>query len=80
MHCTTRKFWECYDKLSKAVQKTADQSYELLKKNSSHPSLHFKKVGRYWSVRVGQNYRALGTEEAAPVAPESPAFLRRASC
>jgi hypothetical protein len=24
-----------------------------------HPSLHFKKVGRYWSVRAGIQYRAL---------------------
>jgi hypothetical protein len=27
-----------------------------------HPSLQFKKVGRYWSVRVGLRYRALATE------------------
>ena len=24
-----------------------------------HPSLHFKHVGRLWSVRVGKGYRAL---------------------
>lgn len=24
--------------------------------------MHFKKVGRYWSVRVDENYRALGFE------------------
>jgi hypothetical protein len=27
-----------------------------------HPSLRFKKVGTYWSVRVDDNYRALGIE------------------
>jgi hypothetical protein len=28
----------------------------------SHPSLHFKKVNKYWSVRIGKAYRALGIE------------------
>lgn len=34
----------------------------LLKINSRHPSLQLKKVGRFWSVRVGSHYRALATE------------------
>jgi len=44
------------------VRRLADRNYELLKKNPKHPSLHFKKVGRYWSVRVGSHYRALAVE------------------
>jgi hypothetical protein len=32
----------------------------LLKQNPKHPSLQFKQVGRYWSVRVGAHYRTLG--------------------
>lgn len=62
MHYTTRRFWDCYNTLPETVQRTADQCYELLKSDPSHPSLHFKKVGKYWSVRVGQSYRALGVE------------------
>ena len=63
MHYTTQKFWKCYDNLPLQVQHTADKSYELLKTDPSHPSLHFKKIGnRYWSVRVGLDYRALGVE------------------
>lgn len=62
MHYTTRRFWECYNDLPETVQRTAEQGYELLKIDPSHPSLHFKKVGKYWSVRVGQSYRALGVE------------------
>ncbi|MCC0179507.1 hypothetical protein I4641_21335 [Waterburya agarophytonicola K14] len=63
MHYTTRKFWKCYDKLTLQVKRTADQAYELLKTDPSHPSLHFKKIGnKYWSVRVGLDYRALGVE------------------
>lgn len=62
MHYTTPRFWKCYDVLPENIQKTADRCYELLKTDPSHPSLHFKKVDKYWSVRAGQNYRALGVE------------------
>ncbi|AFW94211.1 MULTISPECIES: hypothetical protein [Nostocales] len=63
MHYTTRRFWKCYDELSPQVQETADQCYELLKADPFHPSLHFKKIGKkYWSVRAGLDYRALGVE------------------
>ncbi|HUH83723.1 MAG TPA: hypothetical protein VLX85_03895 [Stellaceae bacterium] len=34
----------------------------MLKENPRHPSLRFKKVGRYWSVRIGSRYRALAVE------------------
>ncbi len=62
MHYTNRKFWSYYAQLPEDVQKIADNSYELLKTNPNHPSLHFKKVNQYWSVRVGKSYRALGIE------------------
>ncbi len=62
MHYTTQRFWKCYSALPESVQRVADQNYELLKIDPSHPSLHFKKVGKYWSVRAGKGYRALGFE------------------
>ena len=62
MHYTNRKFWSLYDKLPNEAQKIADNAYKLLKNNPTHPSLHSKKVGQYWSVRVGISYRALGIE------------------
>ncbi|MER3435946.1 MAG: hypothetical protein C4288_21870 [Leptolyngbya sp. ERB_1_1] len=63
MHYATRKFWKCYDVLPETVQDTADQCYELLKSDPSHPSLHLKKIGKnYWSVRAGLDCRALGVE------------------
>ncbi|MDY6786113.1 MAG: hypothetical protein SW833_26805 [Cyanobacteriota bacterium] len=62
MRYTTRRFWECYDALPEAVQRTADRNYNLLKATPNHPSLHFKKVGKYWSIRAGRGYRALGVE------------------
>lgn len=62
MHFTTRRFWQCYDSLPEPIQQVADENYELLKADPSHPSLHFKKVGKYWSVRAGRDHRALGIE------------------
>ncbi|HEY4671105.1 MAG TPA: hypothetical protein VIG78_03475 [Gemmatimonadaceae bacterium] len=34
----------------------------MLKANPQHPSLHFKRVGKYWSVRIGSDFRALGID------------------
>lgn len=62
MHYTNRKFWLFYNELPEDIKQIADYSYELLKTNPNHPSLHFKKVNKYWSVRVGKAYRALGIE------------------
>ena len=58
----SRAFWEAYDRLPKQVRDLADKNYALLKENPRHPSLQFKRVGRFWSVRVGLRYRALATE------------------
>ena len=61
-HFTSPSFWESYDKLPHEVRKLADKNFELLKQNAVHPSLHFKKVSDYYSVRIGIRYRALGIE------------------
>jgi hypothetical protein len=55
-------FWRAYERLPKQVRALADKNYALLKENPQHPSLQFKKVGRFWSVRVGLRYRALAAE------------------
>jgi hypothetical protein len=62
MHRTTPRFWRCYAALPPEVRLTADQCYAMLKIDPKHPSLHLKKVGKYWSVRAGASYRALGLE------------------
>lgn len=49
-----------YRQMPAEVQATADKNYALLKQGPHHPSLHFKKIGPLWSVRVGEHYRALG--------------------
>jgi hypothetical protein len=40
----------------------ADRAFALLKRDLRHPSLHFKKVARFWSVRVGLHHRAIGVD------------------
>ena len=54
------QFWTCSSTLPKPVQQLARKSFALLKNDPRHPSLHFKKIGRFWSVRIGLTYRALG--------------------
>ena len=61
-HHASGKFWARYDSLTQTAREAADKSYELLRKDPRHPSLHFKRVGHLWSVRVGLHYRALGTD------------------
>ena len=61
-HLASPPFWEAYGKLPESVREVADKNYALLKANPRHPSLQFKKVGRFWSVRVGSRYRALAVE------------------
>jgi hypothetical protein len=61
-HFASASFWDSYHFLPAETQELADRSFDLLKENPQHPSLHLKKVGRYWSVRVGRRYRAIGIE------------------
>jgi hypothetical protein len=61
-HFASPAFWQAYAKLPDSVRALADKNYTLLKQDPDHPSLRLKKVGRYWSVRVGLRYRALAVE------------------
>jgi len=62
IHYASPSFWSAYELLPLSVRRVADKNYEILKDNSRHPSLHFKKINRFWSVRVGVHYRALSVE------------------
>lgn len=46
-------------RLPEFVQKEARHNFALLLENARYPDLQFKKVGKFWSVRIGQDYRAL---------------------
>ncbi len=62
IHRATPDFWACYRAFPSKLQETADRAFAVLRANPRQPSLHFKKVGRYWSVRVDRNHRALAVE------------------
>ena len=66
-HFTSPDFWALFNELPAQVQQLARANYELLKADPRHPSLHFKKAGKYWSVRVGLGHRALGKEVEAGI-------------
>jgi hypothetical protein len=61
-HFASPEFWFCYRQLPAQFRELADKNFELLKANPRHPSLRFKKIGRFWSVRVGSRYRALAKD------------------
>jgi hypothetical protein len=57
---TTASFRDHFRELSLPIQQLARKNFRLWLSNPRHRSLHFKKVGDYWSVRIGDNHRALG--------------------
>jgi hypothetical protein len=60
-----------YRRLPLEIRRLARQTYLLWKNNHQHPSLHFKNVHpkrfNIWSVRIGDNYRALALWETETV-------------
>jgi hypothetical protein len=61
-HRAAPSFWQKYNALDTDIRELADKSFEMLKKDPQYPSLHLKKTGRFWSVRVGLHHRALSVE------------------
>jgi hypothetical protein len=61
-HHASPDFWTRYHALPAPIRDLADKAFQLLKENPQHPSLHFKKVGRFWSARVSLNYRTIGVD------------------
>ncbi len=61
-HFASPSFWNYHRKLHKEIQQLANKNFDLLKANPQHPSLHLKKVRKYWSVRIGLKHRALAIE------------------
>lgn len=62
MHSSlTPSFRKLYAELPKEVRDQARKRFRLWSDHPRHPSLHFKKVGEYWSARVDNDYRVLGT-------------------
>jgi len=62
-HRATRRFWKCFQRLPDSVKEVAREKFELLEKDPNHPSLHFKEIGVFWSVRITLFYRALAIKD-----------------
>jgi hypothetical protein len=61
-HYASPQFWYRYRNLSGRIRALADKNFELLNADPRHPSARLKKVGRYYSARIGLAHRALGVE------------------
>jgi hypothetical protein len=61
-HFASSEFWFHYRQLPDDIQQLADKNFALLKTDPHHPSIRLKKVGNFWSARVGLRYRALAKE------------------
>ena len=49
--------------MSKDIQSQSRKAYKLFLQNSTHPSLHFKRIHQtqpVYSIRINLNYRAVG--------------------
>src|SRR5437879_9972910 len=56
---TTPRFRQAFAALPTEIQARTRKAYHLWRENHRHPSLRFKKIGKVWSARVDDNYRAL---------------------
>jgi hypothetical protein len=61
-HRASPRFWRHYRALPSEIQQMADRGYQMLLLDPRHPSLHYKRIGKLWSARVGLHHRALATE------------------
>ena len=62
----TKSFRKFYDLLPLEMKRQAKEAYKLWRADPQHPSLHFKVVNSQlsvWSVRINQNYRAMGVKQ-----------------
>ena len=63
-HFATPEFWYHYRRLPVEVRELADKNFALLRGDPHHPSLRLRKIGSFWSARVGLRYRALARDRA----------------
>jgi hypothetical protein len=58
-HRATLDLWHHDRQLPDEIQALANRCYVLLKQDSRYPSLHFKKVGQFWSVSAVEENGAM---------------------
>ena len=57
-----KSFWKLYDNLPSEVQSLAEKIFISMNEKTNEPSKNIIRVGRYWSMRIGEKHRALGVE------------------
>jgi hypothetical protein len=66
---TQADFWAAFNLLPAEVQSQARAKYRLWANDAFNASLHFKPLfSNVWSVRINQNYRALGRRHGSLIA------------
>jgi len=61
-HFASTDFWFHYRQLPKHIQTLANKNFEILKTHPENPNLRLKKVGVFYSARVGAHYRAIAKD------------------
>ncbi len=61
-HFATPGFWYLYRQLNDEIRQLADKNFDLLRTDPHHRSLRLKRIGDFWSARVGLHYRALARQ------------------
>ena len=56
---TKKSFRSRLRTLSPEIRTLAVKNFRLWLRDPRHPSIQFKKVGHFWSARIGSDYRAL---------------------
>lgn len=63
-HFASPDFWYHHRRLPDAVRDLADKNFQILKENPRHSSVRLKKIGIFWTARVGLHYRAIAKERS----------------
>ena len=64
---TTANFRKAFFQLPAEVQQQAKLVFRIWKRDTRHPSLHFKRIHQslpIYSVRIGINWRAVGNQRS----------------
>lgn len=66
----TSRFWQLFHGLPPEIRKLAAKNYQLWCRDPRHPALRFRRrqgTKDRFSVRVGDHYRALGTQRGETI-------------
>ena len=63
-HFAIPEFWFHYRQLPEETRVLANRCFATLLDDPRHPSVRLKKIGRFWSARVGLHYRALAWDRS----------------